>query len=368
MTSTVEPEASIPATVRTGARRQRWVPGAATFESIALGVGALSFVITAVIAMIVFRFESAPINGPGSVGQFVAIVGAIVAPIAYVGGWYAERHRERATEIAGTVRRSAGARVLDGLDVAAIAFAHSMITLLGWLVLSDVFERAFLDASVFALPVIILSATAAAVTGYFVFLSAVSMTPMLLSTVLLIFLVFGGLASMLTATDPHWWKENLSALGMTDDLSAMAFNLTLVVAGVIVTAIARYATAHLRTDNPRGIRIVRTALIVIGVCLACVGIFPVDEFMTIHNVVASGMCFIFVAVVIGVRSWIPQMPKAFIALGLAYVAVIVVLAVFFATGYYTLTAVELVVAVLIFSWVILFIRNTSAIERDAAAA
>jgi hypothetical protein len=46
----------------------------------------------------------------------------------------------------------------------------------------------------------------------------------------------------------------------------------------------------------------------------------------------------------------------FIALGYAYVAVIVLLAVFFATGYYNLTAVELIAAVLIFSWIIVFLR------------
>ena len=47
---------------------------------------------------------------------------------------------------------------------------------------------------------------------------------------------------MLTASDPQWWKNNLSALGMTDDISSLAFNLTLIVAGIIVTTLARYAT------------------------------------------------------------------------------------------------------------------------------
>jgi hypothetical protein len=53
------------------------------------------------------------------------------------------------------------------------------------------------------------------------------------------------------------------------------------------------------------------------------------------------------------------------------VGVIVMLAVFFATGYYNLTAVELVAAVLIFSWIIVFLRNTGAMHGqsrpDAAA-
>ncbi|MGO3234381.1 MAG: hypothetical protein ACTIKT_13020, partial [Microbacterium sp.] len=39
-----------------------------------------------------------------------------------------------------------------------------------------------------------------------------------------------------------------------------------------------------------------------------------------------------------------------------YVAVIALLAIFFVTGYYNLTAVELIAAILIFSWIIVFLR------------
>ncbi len=51
------------------------------------------------------------------------------------------------------------------------------------------------------------------------------------------------------------------------------------------------------------------------------------------------------------------MPKVFIALGFVYVGVIIVLALLFSAGIYNLTAVELVSALLIFSWIILFLRN-----------
>ena len=47
----------------------------------------------------------------------------------------------------------------------------------------------------------------------------------------------------------------------------------------------------------------------------------------------------------------------FIWLGYVFVAVIGILVVFFVTGYYNLTAVELILAVLVFSWLIVFMRN-----------
>ena len=87
------------------------------------------------------------------------------------------------------------------------------------------------------------------------------------------------------------------------------------------------------------------------------GIFPVDEFFAVHNTVATGMAVIFAAIVIGLRWFVPSMPRVFVLLGYVFVGVIALLGTFFAIGYYNLTAVELVAGVLIFSWIIVFLRN-----------
>jgi hypothetical protein len=59
------------------------------------------------------------------------------------------------------------------------------------------------------------------------------------------------------------------------------------------------------------------------------------------------------------------MPRAFVLLGWLFLAVIVALAVLFVVGYYTLTAVELVAGILVFAWIILFIRNAAALVEDS---
>ncbi|MFB9307573.1 hypothetical protein ACFFRL_00005 [Agromyces hippuratus] len=109
----------------------------------------------------------------------------------------------------------------------------------------------------------------------------------------------------------------------------------------------------------------RFGLVLIGILLACVGIFPVDEYLGAHNLAATGMAIVYVAMVVSLPALLPSMPKVFVMLGYVYVGVIVVLAGFFISGYYNLTAVELVVAVLVFSWVIVFLRNTGAVEQGA---
>ncbi|MGN6427578.1 MAG: DUF998 domain-containing protein [Leifsonia sp.] len=359
---------SDPATTPHGAERLSRLR-AASVESVALGVGAVAFAGVGVVALFVFAGRDLTINGDGSIGQFAAISGGVVAVLAYAAGRLASW---RIPWFGGAVEyRSRMGAAVELFDSLAIAVAHAVVVLLLWTVLGDVFAKSFQDAQVFALPGVLLVGTAAAVSAYYVFLSAANMNPLLLSTVLAVFLVVGAITSMLTASNPHWWKQNLSALGMTDDVSGMTFNLTVIVGGILVTAIARYATGSPGADDrkpDRGELQVRTALILVGAFLACVGLFPVNRFFLLHNTVATGMAVVFCLLAIGIRWAMPGLPRAFVWLGWVFMAVIVAVAVFFAVGYYNLTAVELVAAVLIFSWIIVFLRITVATTQDTTTA
>jgi len=336
------------------------IASAESRESTALLIGGGAFVVGAITGVIFFWGREVPISGRGSIGDFVAIGGAVIAIAAFLFGCVLRRSRGR-EDPAGVARQPR----VHWFDVAALTLAHAIIALLGWAGLASLLSESFIGATVYATSAALLAGVAMAVTAYMSYLSAVNLTPMLLSLVLAVFLAVGALASMLSATDPLWWQKNLSTLGISDDISALAFNLTLIVAGVMVTTIAHYATAflpHSTRSETRGRALVRIALVLIGVLLACVGIFPVDEFLEAHNTAATGMAIVYVAMVLSLRWLLPSMPRIFILLGYVYVGVIVVLAIFFITGYYNLTAVELVAAVLIFSWVILFLRNTGAVE------
>ncbi|MGF6823096.1 putative membrane protein [Microbacterium sp. ZKA21] len=338
-------------------------PGETTIslEAVALLVGAGFFVVAFPVAFFSFWGRTLEIAGPGSIGAFAAVGGAIVALLAVALGRVGVHARG-----ARPVVRPDGLALPDAnvrwYESAAIALAYGVTALLGWDGIAVLLSRSFTGAPVFAFPGAILIAVAFALTAYVCYLSAATLTPMSLSLVLAIFLVVGAFASMLTATDPLWWQDNLSALGMSSNASAWIFNGTLIVAGIIVTTIGRYATAQLPVETAkqqRGRLFVRIALALIGLFLACVGIFPVDEFFLVHNTVATGMAVAFAGVVIGLPWLLPTISRVFIVLGYIYVAVIALLGVFFATGYYNLTAVELIAAILIFSWIIVFLRTAS---------
>nr|WP_201469191.1 DUF998 domain-containing protein [Microbacterium hydrocarbonoxydans] len=335
----------------------------AVFEATALIVGAVFFVLGFVIGWPAFWGRELPISGTGSIGAFTAYGGAITAVLAFAIGRLVVRPAEVAPDGTRDGFSVPGDR-LRWYDLAAIAFAHAAIAYLGWLGIAELLERSFTDAPVYPFPGAILVAVAFALTAYVTFLSAVALTPTVLSLVLAVFLVIGAFAAMLASSDVHWWQENLSALGMSSNSASLAFNATLIIAGVLVTTIARYATAGLPVGDRtarRGRRVVRGGLILIGIFLACVGVFPVDEFFLVHNTVATGMTVAFAVIVVGLPWFVRSIPRVFVALGWIYVLVIVLLGAFFAVGYYNLTAVELIAAVLIFSWIIVFLRTAGSV-------
>ncbi|WP_247642046.1 DUF998 domain-containing protein [Microbacterium sp. KSW4-4] len=342
----------------------------AVFEATALIVGAAFLLVGFLVALPVFWGHQLSISGTGSIGMFAAYGGAIAAALAFALG----RLAVRAPEVDPSVARDGFAVPGDRLrwyDLAAIAFAHAAIAYLGWLGIAQLLEQSFVDAPVFPFPGAILVAVAFALTGYVAFLSAVALTPTVLSLVLAVFLVVGAFAAMLASSDVHWWRDNLSALGMSSNSASVAFNVTLIIAGIMVTTISRYATAGLPVDDPvdrRGRTIVRGGLILMGIFLACVGIFPVDEFFGLHNTVATGMAVVFAVIVVGLPWFVRSIPRVFVGLGWAYVLVIVLLGAFFAVGYYNLTAVELIAAVLIFSWIIVFLRTAGTMGPSATRA
>ncbi|MGO7983382.1 hypothetical protein ACC691_36640, partial [Rhizobium johnstonii] len=95
------------------------------------------------------------------------------------------------------------------LDIGALSFAHGVVALLLWLVSFRIIQDAFIDAVVFPLPAAVLVGAVSAVSSYFIYLSASGMTTSRVATVMVIFQLLGMITSMLSASDPHWWQENI---------------------------------------------------------------------------------------------------------------------------------------------------------------
>lgn len=343
--------------VRRRHRRNRVKPDI-DVESIALTIAATTFLLCIVIAAAVFWGRELPISGRQSLGEFVGIAAAVAASLAFV------LSRVIVMSVAGSDERGSSGARYRWFDVAALALGHAAIALLGWIGVATILENSFIGATVYASPAVVIASAATALSAYIAFLSGGNLSPRQLSLVLALFLVVGMITAMLSADDPEWWQMNLSALGISHDISSLTFNLTLIVSGVMVTTIARFGTASLPSSTltqRRRRATVRVLFVLMGVLLACVGVFPVDRFFVLHNTVATGMAVAYAALVVGLPWLVPSMPKAFFALGFVYVGAMIVLGILFALGEYNLTAVELISSLMIFSWIIVFLRNVQTI-------
>lgn len=348
---------------------------ATTTESRAILVGGAALALGFVIGFIWIGGRTLPIAGGSSFGTIAAITAAALAAAAFVAGYLLpspgsrqRTHPERS-------------RWRFAVNVAALTVAHAAIALLLLVGVSVVMSDAFIDADIYPFSASLLVAIASGLASYAAFLSASGMTTTRMASVLAIYLVVGVMAAMLSTSDPHWWEKNISALGTGDDFSGWIFNVTLIIAGVLITAIAVYLARELRqghlaraardADDSREAGRVRTlylALTLLGVFLALVGVFPVSWIELVHNAFATGLIVIFAGLVVGIRWIVPGLPEVFFVVGYVFLAIVLGATVFFFVGIYNLTAMEIVGFALIFSWLILLIRNISASGSDADGA
>lgn len=217
-------------------------------ESRALLAAAAGFVLIGPASVVYFLTRANPISGVGSVGDIAAMSAALFGLIAFATAYTISYLRPTSRSV---IRRR---RAIDVFDLLALAVAHATVILLIWAVVFYVLQQAFAGARLHPLAAGLLAGGAVAISAYFAYLSGSNMTVSRLSLLLLMFLVGGVLTSMLTASDPRWWVNNISALGVTGDVSGYTFNFTLAIAGVMLTTLAQYGTRDLRSA-----RIAKTA-------------------------------------------------------------------------------------------------------------
>lgn len=249
------------------------------------------------------------------------------------------------------------------LSTASVVIAHVALAAIATLALFYVFSRAFIGAEPNGFWSTVLMAAATGFAAYLSYLSASRITTQRITGLLVAFIAIGSLASMVTASDPAWWTVHFSHLGTFGDVSSLLFNGTLIAGGLLVTTFTQYVGADLLAlqragvlQNPRAGRFVTTALAIMGIMLACVGIFPVDVNELLHNLSASGMAAMYL-LLLATGPWVLRgTPRAYFLASWEFLAAFLVSLVLFLVGYFGLTAFEIIVFALIFGWLAVFIR------------
>jgi hypothetical membrane protein len=339
-------------------------------ESEALITGIAAAILGAIIGGIVFAGGSPSIWGGWSIGLLAAIVVIVLGVItSYIGYW-------RSRHLPGQEWRLGLAPwkfILDATNVAAVhALIAGIATIAVFVLLALSFRGVVLDGWVSAAAV----GAAAGLTTAWIYGSVSNIDTAKLSALLVTFIAITTLTSMATASDPQWWEYHFSLLGTLGDTSASLFNISLIIAGLLVTTFSLYLHRDILALADLGVlryrwsaRTISTLFIIMGFMLAGVGVFPLTVSVLLHNLCAAGMSVAFGLLLIASPFLLRGMPWTYhLVTGLFLLGMIVSVILFAGTGYFNLTFFELVVFMIIFGWIATFIRFLTATVEQARAA
>lgn len=329
-------------------------------EARAIYVAGASFFLSLIIAFIVFWPDLQHLFGGKSIGLLASITATACSFIAFFIGNVGQYPLDPKLTLVK--------RVHNIFTKTALAFTHAAIVFLMVTAGFFIFSGAFVGLALDAVASSFIVATVTSIATYIVYLAAVQITTVRVSTVLAIFLASGVIASMITADNPYWWQLHFSSLGADGTKSSMAFNITLIVAGLVAVALSDFIASDFRKlkeigtthQNDRA-NIIRVAIALMGIFLACVGIFVYDVYPFMHVSTAAGMAFIFMGIAACSPLLMPSFSRAFFSMTYGFLAALVVsIWLYMGVGYFTLTAFELLAFGIIFTWLVVFIRQIAA--------
>lgn len=310
---------------------------------------------------------SLTLAGENPFAVWTAIGAGVVAAVSSTAGYWRARNRP------GQEWRRSLPSWKYIVNTVSVVIVHTALAFLVSYALFRLLALGFIGLPVVPFWAVVLMAVTLGLSAYITYLSATSMTTQRMSSLLMAFIVIGTLTAMVTTPDPEWWTYHFSQLGTFDDISSWVFNGTLIAGGLLVTTFAVYIANDMDElvaagvlESARGARIVPVLFVVMGIMLACVGIFPVDVNLALHNLSATGMALMFLILLISGPALLRGMPRTYFVSSWAFLAATVASVVLFvpAVGYFSLTAFEIIVFALIFGWIAVFIRFLGAAARQ----
>lgn len=327
----------------------------------------ISFAVAGVFVALwlLLRGPRAPLAGENGLDTLAGGAAAVFGAAAFCTSFLLESRRGR------DAWRSALPRAKRWLDLGALTVAMAMLAYLVVVAVANLFQLGFFGLTVDPFAGGALSGAATAALTYIAVISGGRVTTQGIALLATLVLFMGTMASMLSSPDRSWWQLHFSQLGNSASASGYRFNLALVITGLVATVLANY----LGYDIARGLAARglgerrRTAVFswlfgVVGICLMIAGLVPDATNTALHVGAASGMVVVFGAYVIGVLRSLPGLSRDFEVFSVASLAGILVgIVLWVPIGYYNLTGTELVVAGILFAWLLVFVRMLSAYAR-----
>jgi hypothetical membrane protein len=295
-----------------------------------------------------------PIAGEGSVAMAAAGIAAIITAAAFAVSTGIHRRAETAPMPPWQTAVAHASTVAITLAFAAVAF-------LGVLTGGEILALGLQGLEAPAIGGALLTGVASAAGGWLAFQAGIELRTRDLATLLFVFLTIGTVFAMITAADPRWWERHFSDLG-----TGWAFNVTIIVAGLLVATIGAYIGRDLHRwlgdAALRRIAVVVALFAATGLALAGVGIFPVHRAQLLHDIAAFGALGLFVLSAIVVTVVMPGPPRALLltTVGTA-IALVVALLLWRPFDVYGAAALEAIAVGILFVWLTTLVRTLAAL-------
>ena len=280
--------------------------------------------------------------GTGPVALQTAAVAAVVAALAFIISTVFYRRGE-------TWQMPRWQKLVSNVSAAAITLAMGGVTAIGVLLAGQVLATGLRGLELGPLGGGLLIGVAAALSGRLAFQAGIQLSTRNLAALLFSYLIIGTVFAMTTATDPTWWQRNFSQLGAGS--GAWAFN------GTVGSYIGRDLHRLLEDDAIPHIATVVGIWFAAGLALTAVGLLPIDQLPTPHNIAASTMLFLLVAAAGYTQFVLPNPPlvlKAVTTMLVILVGGSTVLTFMFSV--ISVTALESIVVGLALLWMTTFVR------------
>jgi hypothetical protein len=178
-------------------------------------------------------------------------------------------------------------------------------------------------------------------------------------------LLSGALISGLSSADKSWIQWHFSRLGEGGRLSAIIFNIALMLAGAMLIILGikiKYAINKLikkiKLEHNFKTALLYRLLYIVGVCLISVGLFPFDRFPLIHNIAGYGSLVGVLLVCYFSPLLLPVFTKRYIKYSHFLVATTVIIyTLYFTIHSLRLLIVEFILFVFVYIWLLSFIKE-----------
>lgn len=235
------------------------------------------------------------------------------------------------------------------------------------------FDNAFKGLELALLQGAAIATAVAVLLTYFLIKQIMTIDTGKMLTLLITALTIGVYNTMVSISDPDWWRISFSYLGTSDSSANTMFNHTLMLGGILIaTWVPMFINdfkilERAKTLNKHSVKFTQYAFIVLGVAIFNVGMFPsrASDFSSfMHNISAYSLAGVFAIFMFASKWIVPKFSKEYFTATLVLLICLLSALFFAAIGYFNTVGLEMSGFVIGLAWLTQFVGSTETNAKE----